>query len=122
LLALGTNNVAECEAVLHALKIAKEMGVRGAVIYSDSRLVVNWIRGRYRVKSETGQKYVPVLKALVAEVEAIVRWIPGKTNPADKPSRIAVYGEEFFLTDAEIEVVKSVMAALPDDERDISGS
>jgi ribonuclease HI len=46
----ATNNVAEYQALLHALRHARERGARRVVIFSDSELVVRQVDGRYRVK------------------------------------------------------------------------
>jgi ribonuclease HI len=46
----ATNNVAEYEALLHALRYALERGARRVRVFSDSELVVKQIDGRYRVK------------------------------------------------------------------------
>jgi ribonuclease HI len=49
---LGTasNNVAEYQALLHALRYARAKGARRVRVFSDSELVVKQIDGRYRVK------------------------------------------------------------------------
>jgi ribonuclease HI len=46
----ATNNVAEYQALLHALRYALAQGARRVEICSDSELVVRQIEGRYRVK------------------------------------------------------------------------
>jgi ribonuclease HI len=46
----ATNNVAEYQALLHALRYALAQGVRRVKVFSDSELVVKQIDGRYRVK------------------------------------------------------------------------
>ena len=46
----ATNNVAEYQALLHALRYALAKGVRRVRVFSDSELVVKQIDGRYRVK------------------------------------------------------------------------
>ena len=46
----ATNNVAEYQALLHALRHALDRGARTVALYSDSELVVKQIDGRYRVK------------------------------------------------------------------------
>ena len=46
----ATNNVAEYEALLHALRYALDQGARRVRIFSDSELVVRQMEGRYRVK------------------------------------------------------------------------
>jgi ribonuclease HI len=64
--ALGraTNNVAEYTALLVALEVAEARGAREVEILSDSLLLVEQLRGRFKVKAEH-------LKPLFAE--AIVR-------------------------------------------------
>jgi ribonuclease HI len=46
----ASNNVAEYQALLHALKWALARGVRRVRVFSDSELVVKQISGEYRVK------------------------------------------------------------------------
>jgi ribonuclease HI len=46
----ATNNVAEYQALIHALRYALERGARRVRIFSDSELVVRQIQGRYKVK------------------------------------------------------------------------
>jgi ribonuclease HI len=46
----ATNNVAEYQALLHALRYALARGARRVEVFSDSELVVKQIDGRYRVK------------------------------------------------------------------------
>jgi ribonuclease HI len=46
----ASNNVAEYQALLHALRYALAQGARRVAVFSDSELVVRQIEGRYRVK------------------------------------------------------------------------
>jgi ribonuclease HI len=46
----ATNNVAEYQALLHALRYALAKGVQQVRLFSDSELVVRQIEGRYKVK------------------------------------------------------------------------
>ena len=46
-----TNNVAEYEALLHALRRALELTPQSVTIYSDSELLVRQMCGKYRVKN-----------------------------------------------------------------------
>jgi ribonuclease HI len=46
----ASNNVAEYQALIHALRYALEQGVAEVEVFSDSELVVRQISGRYRVK------------------------------------------------------------------------
>lgn len=63
---VATNNVAEYTAVLRGLQRAGEMGARAVLVRSDSQLLVEQIRGTYRVKN-------PTLQRLHAEVRAAAR-------------------------------------------------
>lgn len=60
LLGRATNNVAEYNGLLHALRLAAERDARRVEIVSDSELLVRQIQGRYRVRH-------PDLKPLHAE-------------------------------------------------------
>lgn len=62
----ATNNVAEYQALLHALRWALARGVRRARVFSDSELVVRQVAGAYRVKH-------PGLRPLVQEAQALLR-------------------------------------------------
>ena len=62
----ATNNVAEYQALLHALRWALARGARRARIFSDSELVVRQVAGSYRVKH-------PGLRPLVQEAQALLR-------------------------------------------------
>ena len=46
-----TNNVAEYEALLDALRLAKELGAAELLVHSDSLLLVKQVAGEYRVKN-----------------------------------------------------------------------
>ena len=46
----ATNNVAEYQALIHALRYALAQGARRVSVYSDSELVVRQVEGRYKVK------------------------------------------------------------------------
>jgi probable phosphoglycerate mutase len=46
----ATNNVAEYQALIHALKYALDRGAERVKLFSDSELVVRQMAGRYRVK------------------------------------------------------------------------
>lgn len=46
----ATNNVAEYQALLHALRHALDRGARTVALFSDSELVVRQMSGAYKVK------------------------------------------------------------------------
>ena len=54
-LGVATNNVAEYTAVLRALERAAELGVRRVDLRSDSKLLVEQLNGRWRIKKPTLQ-------------------------------------------------------------------
>jgi ribonuclease HI len=47
----ATNNVAEYQALLHALRFALARGATAVEVFSDSELLVRQLEGRYRVKN-----------------------------------------------------------------------
>ncbi|KAI3470508.1 hypothetical protein Pfo_027171 [Paulownia fortunei] len=55
---LTSNNEVEYEALLAGLKLAFTAEARKLAIYSDSRLVVNQVRGEYEVRDEKMIKYL----------------------------------------------------------------
>jgi ribonuclease H / adenosylcobalamin/alpha-ribazole phosphatase len=50
---IATNNVAEYSAVLEGLRKAAELGATHVLVRSDSRLLVEQLSGRFRVKNPT---------------------------------------------------------------------
>jgi ribonuclease HI len=46
----ASNNVAEYQALIHALRWALRQGERRVAVFSDSELVVRQVEGRYKVK------------------------------------------------------------------------
>ncbi|GMH21553.1 hypothetical protein Nepgr_023395 [Nepenthes gracilis] len=50
-----TNNVTEYSALLAGLRLAKECLARNLIVYSDSRLVVNQVRGILSPREENGK-------------------------------------------------------------------
>ena len=67
-LPLATNNVAEYNGLLAALRWAVEHGVSALHVRSDSELLVKQMRGEYRVKN-------PGLQPLYEEARALIRQI-----------------------------------------------
>jgi ribonuclease HI len=61
---VATNNVAEYAAAIEGLARAKELGATEVLLRSDSRLMIEQVAGRYKVKN-------PTLQRLHAEVRAL---------------------------------------------------
>jgi ribonuclease HI len=69
---IRTNNQAEYEALIAALRLASEASSTGVVIRTDSELVLRQMTGRYRVKD-------PKLRLLYAEAVALLSGMPWVT-------------------------------------------
>ncbi|XP_074323622.1 uncharacterized protein LOC141660529 [Apium graveolens] len=67
-----TNNQAEYEALLSGLRLAKSLGVKRLIIYSDSQIVVKQTNGEYIAKD-------PKLAQYQAMVRSILEIIPDTT-------------------------------------------
>ena len=61
---VATNNVAEYRGLIAGLEKAVEVGIDELEVLSDSELLVNQMRGDYKVKNDT-------LRGLVAEATAL---------------------------------------------------
>ena len=77
------NNVAEYEALLHGLHIARDLGVQRVLCYGDSDLVAQQVSGTWDTKSDTMEAY----RAAVDEFAKCflgyeVRHIPRAQNEA----------------------------------------
>ena len=90
----ATNNVAEYKALLAALAYAREKGWRALRVRTDSELLANQIRGRFKVKN-------PDLKLLHAEAHRLtagfdffaIEPVPRRqTRAADKLANAALDG------------------------------
>jgi ribonuclease HI len=65
----ATNNVAEYQALLHALRFAHARGAGAVQVFSDSELVVKQMNGQYKVKH-------PDMQALHGEARALASRLP----------------------------------------------
>jgi len=61
---VATNNVAEYTAVIRGLARARELGAQEVLVRSDSRLLVEQLSGRFKVKN-------PMLQRLHAEASSL---------------------------------------------------
>ena len=53
----ASNNVAEYEALIHGLRLAKELGIRRILCYGDSNLVVQQSSGDWDAKDANMARY-----------------------------------------------------------------
>jgi ribonuclease HI len=101
-LGIQTNNVAEYTAVVRAVALGLELGARRLELLLDSKLIVEQITGRWRVKDAK-------LRALWAEVLTLLRQLPDGWTAAHVPRA------QNSLADAMCnEAIDRVMAGGPD--------
>lgn len=70
--AVGTNNIGEFLAIVHALALLYNRGDSDTVIYSDSRNAILWVRKK---KCNTKLPYSPQTAKLLAIVERAEKWL-----------------------------------------------
>ena len=70
-LGVQTNNVAEYTGVVRALELARELGAREVHLLLDSKLIVEQLAGRWRVKDS---KLIPLWTAARATLGGFERW------------------------------------------------
>lgn len=66
-----TNNVAEYTAVVRGLALAAELGAREVVMLLDSKLIVEQLAGRWRVKDA---KLIPLWETARRTLRGFDRW------------------------------------------------
>lgn len=86
----GTNNIAEYTAVKVALEEAKAMGAKGVEIRTDSRLVVQQLRGEFRIKAHHLREIKSEIDAITKDMDVHYIWVEREQNElADKLSKEA---------------------------------
>jgi len=70
-LGVQTNNVAEYTGVVRALDLARELGAREVHLLLDSKLIVEQLAGRWRVKDA---KLIPLWSAARGTLSGFERW------------------------------------------------
>ena len=70
-LGVQTNNVAEYTGVVRALDLARELGAREVHLLLDSKLIVEQLSGRWRVKDA---KLIPLWAAARTTLNGFSRW------------------------------------------------
>ena len=86
-----TNNMAEYEALVRALRRAREMAIATVSIYTDSQLVANQILGSYKVKNDRLRTYLQEAQNLILDFNSFkIKYIPREQNGlADKLAKSA---------------------------------
>jgi len=105
----ASNNVAEYTGLIEGLRVAAELDPAAAVeVRMDSKLVVEQMSGRWKIKHEDMRRLALQARELVQAREAaggsvVLTWIPRESNKAaDRLSNLGMDGEtvDRRLTDA----------------------
>ncbi|XP_075504408.1 uncharacterized protein LOC142541838 [Primulina tabacum] len=86
-----TNNEAEYEAVIAGIRAAREVGASRIILYSDSQLITQQIKGIYEAKDDKMLKYLRLIRA---QAESFMDWsieqVPREENSeADALAKMA---------------------------------
>ena len=96
---IATNNVAEYSAAIDGLTRAADLGATDVLLRSDSRLLVEQLAGRFRVKNPTLQRLHAQVQALARGFRSIAyEHVPRERNKqADRLANVGV--DEWLATD-----------------------
>lgn len=96
----ATNNQAEYRAALAGLASAAEHGARSVLLRSDSRLLVEQLAGRFRVKDPTLRRLHEEARRLMDSFdEVVLEHVPREHNP--EADRLANQGVDEWLVTEE---------------------
>lgn len=77
----ATNNEAEYTGLAIGLEKARELGVKKLKIHGDSQLVINQVKGAWKLKSENLRSLLTRVKKLLTEFEKVeLEWIERSRN------------------------------------------
>ncbi len=94
---VATNNVAEYRAAIEGLRLARESGAEEVLLRSDSRLLVEQLSGRFRVKNPTLIRLHGEVRSLVSEFKSVrFEHVPREFNK--DADRLANQGVDEWLT------------------------
>ena len=88
----STNNVAEYHGLLRGLEAAVAMGADEVEFYMDSKLVVEQMNGRWKIKHPDMQKLAIEARGLLNQIGSFsLQWVPrAKNKVADALSNVAM--------------------------------
>jgi probable phosphoglycerate mutase len=95
-LGVATNNVAEYTAAIRGLERARELGASDVLLVSDSRLLVEQLSGRFKVKNPRLRELHALVRELAAGFERIrYAHVPRERNT--QADRLANRGVDDWL-------------------------
>ena len=104
-LGVRTNNYAEYQGVIAALRYLSDTAYRDVTIRMDSKLVIEQLAGRWKVKSPDMRELVSEASRLLGPFRATLQWIPREQNArADELANQALDGEPLDFEPAELEL------------------
>ncbi|GAB2760191.1 bifunctional RNase H/acid phosphatase [Salinifilum aidingensis] len=111
-LGVATNNVAEYQGLIEGLRAARDCDPESLTVRMDSKLVVEQMAGRWRVKHENLQPLAAQAKQLVAELPGPeFVWVPREQNKhADRLANAAMDGEDITEREAVLPEVPAAPA------------
>lgn len=79
----ATNNVAEYQGLINGLRAAAELGADEVVVYMDSKLVVEQMSGRWKIKHPDMKKLALEARDIAAQFSRVsYEWVPRAQNSA----------------------------------------
>lgn len=94
----ATNNVAEYRAAIAGLRLAAEHGARRVQLRSDSRLLIEQLSGRFRVKNPTLRRLHEEARAVIKGFDRVsMEHVPRELNA--EADRLANEGVDAWLAD-----------------------
>ena len=104
-LGVRTNNYAEYQGVIAALRYLSDTHHRDITIRMDSKLVIEQLSGRWKVKSDDMRELVSEASRLLGPFKATLEWIPREQNSrADELANMALDGKGVDLPVAHLEL------------------
>jgi ribonuclease HI len=93
---VATNNVAEYRAALLGLERASDLGASSVLLRSDSRLLIEQLAGRFRVKNPSLQRLHREVRALLSGFDTVrLQHVPREQNR--EADRLANEGVDAWL-------------------------
>jgi ribonuclease HI len=123
---VATNNAAEYIAAIEGLRRAAELGASEVLLRSDSRLLIEQLSGRFRVKNPTLQRLHAEARSLAREFSSVrYEHVPRERNK--EADRLANLGVDEWLaaggtTRARRESATPLWEEEPDPSRSPDGS
>lgn len=71
-----SNNIAKYNALLISLKIARQLGVNYIEVYGDFQLIVNQVKGEYKIKNKNHTSYYQAVTKIIDSFDGFYSHVP----------------------------------------------